>query len=448
VTLFWVIAALLVAVALAFLVTPLLRNRAASTGGATRAAANLTVFREQLAELDADLAAGSIDREQWEVARGDLQRGLLEAVDVPPAEANAPLKRSKAEAASGKRTKAAAVAVAPLERSKAAAIVVAIALPVIAVSLYLGLGNREGLEPVRQNAAQGAPHELTPEQINNMVARLAQKLESEPDNVEGWIMLARSYNALGRFAEAAAAYAKAEARFPQNAQLLADYADALAMAQGQRLEGKPEALIRRALEADGNNLKALALAGTAEFERNNFAKAIGYWERMLPLVPADSEMGNSVRGSIQEAREKLGGAPTPPTAVAQNKQDGASKSSTATAAAKAKSVSGTVKLAPALAARAAPEDTVFVLARPAQGARMPLAALRVKVKDLPLTFSFDDSMAMNPAAKISDFAEVVVAARVSKSGNVVPQRGDLEGVSKSLRPGTSGIVVQIANEIQ
>jgi cytochrome c-type biogenesis protein CcmH len=111
-------------------------------------------------------------------------------------------------------------------------------------------------------------------------------------------------------------------------------------------------------------------------------------------------------------------------------------------------VSGTVKLAPALAARAAPEDTVFVLARPAQGARMPLAALRVKVKDLPLTFSFDDSMAMNPAAKISDFAEVVVAARVSKSGNVVPQRGDLEGVSKSLRPGTSGIVVQIANEIQ
>ncbi len=424
-TLFWVIAALLVGVALAFLITPLVRNRAASGGSASRAAANLAVFRDQLAELDADLARGSIDREQWEVARGDLQRGLLEAVDVPSANASAPVKRSKA-----------------------AAIAVAVAVPLISVSLYLGLGNPQGLEPGKVSAAQGAPHELTPEQINSMVARLAQKLESEPDNAEGWIMLGRSYNALGRFAEAAAAYAKAEARFPTNAQLLADYADSLAMAQGQSLQGKPEALILRALQADGNNLKALALAGTAEFEKNDFAKAIEYWKRMLPLLPADSEMGNSVRASIQEAQEKQGGMPKSSTPMAQDKQPGAAKSSTATAAVKAKSVSGTVKLAAALAARAAPEDTVFVLARPAQGGRMPLAAVRVKVKDLPMTFSFDDSMAMNPSAKLSDFAEVVVAARVSKSGNVVPQRGDLEGVSKPLRPGTSGIVVQIANEIQ
>jgi cytochrome c-type biogenesis protein CcmH len=440
VTLFWVVAVLLVGLALAFLVTPLVRNRAASGRSATRAAANLGVFRDQLVELDADLAAGSIDREQWEAARGDLQRGLLEAVDMPLANAPAPVKRSKAAAI--------AAAGAPVKRSKATAIAVAVAVPLMSVSLYLGLGNRQGLEPGKQNAAQGAPHELTPEQINAMVARLAQKLESNPDDGEGWAMLARTYNALGRFGEAAAAYAKAEAKFPQNSALLADYADSLAMAQGQSLQGKPEALIRRALQADGNNLKALALAGTAEFEKNNFAKAIEYWGRMLPLLPADSEIGNSVRASIQEAQEKQGGMPKSSTLVAQNKQEGAPKSSTASTAAKAKSVSGTITLAPALAARAAPEDTVFVLARPAQGGRMPLAAVRVRVKDLPLTFSFDDSMAMNPSAKLSDFAEVVVAARVSKSGNVVPQRGDLEGVSKPVRPGASGIVVQIANEIQ
>jgi cytochrome c-type biogenesis protein CcmH len=427
-TLFWAIAALLVCLALAFLVTPLVRNRAASGGSATRAAANLAVFRDQLVELDADLAAGSIGHEQWEAARGDLQRGLLEAVDVPSASA-----------------------AAPVIRSKATAIVVALAVPLIAVPLYLELGNRQGLEPGKVSAAaQGAPHELTPEQINAMVARLAQKLASNPDDGEGWVMLARTYNALGRFDEAVAAYAKAEAKFPQNSALLADYADSLAMAQGQTLKGKPEALIQRALQIDGNNLKALALAGTAEFENNNFAKAIEYWGRMLPLLAADSEMGNSVRASIQEAQAKQGGMPKSSTQIAQNKQEGegAPKASPASDAAKAKGVSGTVKLAPALAARAAPEDTVFVLARPAQGGRMPLAAVRVKVKDLPLVFSFDDSMAMNPSAKISDFAEVVVAARVSKSGNVVPQRGDLEGVSKPLRPGTAGIVVQIANEIQ
>jgi len=120
----------------------------------------------------------------------------------------------------------------------------------------------------------------------------------------------------------------------------------------------------------------------------------------------------------------------------------------ATAAAKDARLSGTIKLASALAARAAPEDTVFVLARPAQGSRMPLAAVRVKVKDLPLKFSFDDSMAMSAGAKLSDFAEVVVAARVSKSGNVVPERGDLEGVSKPVRPGTTGMSVEIAKEIQ
>ncbi|HEY5291653.1 MAG TPA: c-type cytochrome biogenesis protein CcmI, partial [Burkholderiales bacterium] len=144
-TLFWVIAALLVCLALAFLLTPLVRNRVASGGGASRAAANLAVFRDQLAELDADLAAGSIDREQWEVARGDLQRGLLEAVDVPSASAPAPVKRSKA-----------------------AAIAVALAVPLISVSLYLGLGNPQGLEPPKQSAAQGAPHQLTREQIDTM----------------------------------------------------------------------------------------------------------------------------------------------------------------------------------------------------------------------------------------------------------------------------------------
>jgi len=426
-TMFWVYAALLTAAALAILVAPLVRGRARAGALVSRADSNLTVFRDQFAELDADLAAGTIGRDQWEAARNDLQRGLLEDAGT-----------------------AAVSAVPPVARSKAAAIVVAAAVPLISVSVYLMLGSPHGLEPATASAVQGAPHELSPGQIEAMVASLAQRLEANPDDVEGWVMLARTYGALGRFSEAAAAYAKAEARFPQNAQLLADYADSLAMAQGQTLQGKPEALIRRALQADGNNLKALALAGSAEFEKQDFAKAAEYWKRILPLLPADSEMGNSVRASIKEAEDKQGGAPRSSTAIAQAAPADKAKSTTApaTAAAKDARLSGTIKLAPALAARAAPEDTVFVLARPAQGSRMPLAAVRVKVKDLPLKFSFDDSMAMSAGAKLSDFAEVVVAARVSKSGNVVPERGDLEGVSKPVRPGTTGMSVEIAKEIQ
>lgn len=426
-TAFWVSAALLTVLALAFLVTPLARGRTRAGAPVSRVASNLTLFRDQLTELDADLAAGTIGREQWEAARGDLQRGLLDDAAAP-----------------------AAGAAAPVGRSKAAAIVVGIALPLISGLLYLGLGNRQALDPGRESIAQGAPHQLTPEQIESMVARLAKRLESNPDDAEGWVMLARTYNALGRYGDAASAYAKADVLFPNNAPLLADYADTLAMAQGQKLLGKPEALVQRALEADGNNLKALALAGTVEFEKSDFAKAIEYWQRMLPLLPADSETGNSVRASIQEAQDKLGGAPRSPAAIAQATQGGKAKSPAAPAKAAAKNahLSGTIKLAPALAARAAPEDTVFVLARPSKGSRMPLAAVRVKVKDLPLAFSFDDSMAMNPSAKLSDFAEVVVAARVSKSGNVVPQRGDLEGVSKPVHPGTAGMVLEISNEVQ
>ena len=411
-TLFWVYAALLTAVALAILVTPLVRNRTRTGPAVSREASNLTVFRDQLAELDADLAAGTIGQDQWEAARGDLQRGLLEDAAAP-----------------------AVAAVPAMTRSKAVTIGVAIAVPLIAVLAYLGLGNPQALDPAKVSTAQGAPHQLTGEQIESMVARLAERLEANPDDVEGWIMLARTYSAMGRHDEAAKAFAKAETRFPQNAQLLADYADSLAMTQGQTLVGKPEALVQRALKADGNNLKALALAGTVEFEKQNFAKAAEYWKRMLPLLPADSEKGNSVRASIKEAEDKAGAAPRSVVAIAPAATTGAR-------------LSGTIKLAPALAARAAPDDTVFVLARPAQGSRMPLAAVRVKVKDLPLAFSFDDSMAMSPEAKLSNFAQVVVAARVSKSGNVMPEAGDLEGVSKPVRPGTAGLSVEIAKEIR
>lgn len=426
-TLFWVYAALLTAVALAFLVTPLVRGRGKSAASVSRAASNLTIFRDQLADLDEDLAAGTIDREQWEAARGDLQRGLLEDTGAP-----------------------AAATAAPVRRSTALAIVLAVALPVIAVSAYLVVGSPQGLDPSKAGVAGGAPHALTQEQIESMVARLAEKLKANPDDPEGWAMLARSYSALGRFGDAAGAYAQADAKFTLNAQTLADYADSLAMSQGETLLGKPEELIQRALKADGSNLKALALAGTVEFEKQHFAKAAEYWKRILPLLPADSEMQNSVRASIKEAEDKEGGAPKSSKETAPAGQLAAAKPATAaaTVAAGKERVSGTITLAPALAARAAPDDTVFVLARPAQGSRMPLAAVRIKVKDLPLTFSFDDSMAMSPAAKLSDFSEVVVAARVSKSGNVMPQPGDLEGVSKPVHPGTKGMHVEIAKQIQ
>jgi cytochrome c-type biogenesis protein CcmH len=240
---------------------------------------------------------------------------------------------------------------------------------------------------------------------------------------------------LDRFAEAAVAYANAVKRSPPDAQLLADYADALAMAQGRRLEGEPERLIAQALKIDPKNIKALALAGTAAFERQDFKGAIAQWRRILDIVPPDSDMADSIRDSIADA-EKLAGVVRPQPAPAR------------AAASVPGSVSGIVQLAPALAARVAPGDTVFVFARAAEGPRVPLAVLRKQAGELPAAFTLDDTMAMAAGMKLSDHPRVVVGARISKSGNAVPQPGDYEGLSAPVKVGATGVTVVIANEIR
>lgn len=272
-----------------------------------------------------------------------------------------------------------------------------------------------------------------------IVEKLAARMRANPEDPEGWKILARSYAALGRFKEASEAYANATARSPGDAQLFADYADALAMAQGRSLEGEPEKLIARALAVDPRNVKALALAGTVAFNRKDYAKAVEYWERILAVVPPDSEFARGARANIAEARSLAGGtlAAQPPAAAAP-----------ASPAADATRVSGTVKLAPALAAKVEPNDTVFIFARAAEGPKMPLAILRRQASDLPVEFALDDSMAMTPQMKLSSFPLVVIGARVSKSANATPQPGDLEGLSAPIKAGANGVSVVIDSEVR
>ncbi len=273
-------------------------------------------------------------------------------------------------------------------------------------------------------------------QIESMVERLAERMKENPDDATGWAMLGRSYAVLNRFPEAAAAYANAVKRSPPDAQLLADYADALAMAQGRRLQGEPERLIAQALTIDPRNVKALALAGTVAFENKDFKGAIAHWRKILDVVPPDSDMADSIRDSIADA-EKLAGGPVKP------------QPAPARAAASAPgAVSGTVRLAPALAARVAPSDTVFVFARAVEGPRVPLAVTRKQVRELPAAFTLDDTMAMGAGMKLSDHNRVIVGARISKSGTPMPQPGDFEGLSAPVTVGATGIVLVIGNEVR
>jgi len=411
---FAMVAVVLTAIALAVLLRPLLSRRS-NPGDVERAAANLAILRDQVAELDADLRAGTLSEAQHREAKAELERRVLEEV--------------KAE-----RTASAA---GPAPRSgRLTAVAVALLVPVAAAALYWRLGSHDAFDPEKLAARADADgggdrHAISQQQLEQMVDRLAQKLAEKPDDPEGWSILARSYFVLQRFPDAAKAYEKVLQLAPGNADVLVDYADALAMSQGRDLAGKPIALVREALKIDPGNLKALAMAGTDAFNRKDYKDAVQYWERLEKALPAESPFADSVKSNLAEARE-LAGVKAPVASAAPR---------SLAAAPGPVAVKGTVTLAPGVAAKAAPGDTVFIFARAATGPRMPLAILKKQVKDLPATFTLDDSMAMSPDLKLSRFGEVVVGARVSKSANAAPQSGDLEGLSRPVKPGAEVAVV-------
>ena len=411
-TVFLIGAALLMVAALAFVLPPLLRKEQPADTHVQRDQLNLAVLRDQLRELETDLDDGLIEPLAYESARHELERRVAEEVQ-PQA---APQQRTQ-----GKRW---------------AAIAVGIAVPVLSISIYLMIGSPAGLDPAQQSAAnQENSHEVTAEQIEAMIAKLAQRLQNEPDNAEGWNMLARSYNALGRYDQSAQAYAQLVKLIPNDAGLLADYADTLAMAMNRSLQGEPEKIIERAIAIDGKNVKALALWGSAAYERKDYAAAVTRWQKILALVPADSDIARSTSGSIAEAQSMMGQG-----ALASAKPQ--TKEAAPVAAAGAK-VSGSVELDPALRADVADTDTVFIFARAAQGPRFPLAVLRKQVKDLPTSFVLDDSMSMMPDAKLSSVPMVVVGARISKTGSATPSAGDLEGVTEPVAPGAANLKIRI-----
>ena len=409
-TVFWIVAAGLVVLALSLLLPSLWRQRAATTVIADASQANLEILRAQLTQLDADLANGSLDAEQHRLARAEVTRRVLdeEAVIETPRVAGA---------------------------SRKTALSLALCVPVFALAGYAFLGNFEALSP---QAVAGSPEaEVTPAEITAMVDKLAERMKEKPDDPVGWTMLANAYSALQRFPEADAAYKKATALSPNNAQLLADHADVLAMIQGRSAAGEPLKLIEKALAIEPNNLKALALAGSAAFERKDYPAALGYWGKARKLAP-EGEFAQSLDASIAEIKQAAPGAvamglPAMPNAPAASASVGISSAA----------ITGTVSLAPALLARAKPTDTVFIFARAAEGPRMPLAIVKKQVSDLPFTFKLDDSTAMSPQMKLSNFADVVVGVRVSKSGQATPTAGDLTGQSASVKSSGAAVTLVI-----
>lgn len=391
-------ATVLVAVTLLLLLRPWKRGPKADA--ASLGDINAGIYRDQIAELDRDLAAGTLSAEDHAQARAELQRRLLEDAGATDA-------------------------VAAPRAMRTTAIALALSLPLAAAALYAALGTPAALDPLATRAPTG-------QDVEKMVADLAARMEKSPDP-RGFVVLARSYRAMGRLPEAQAAFERIGPALQENATLLAEYGDVLATRAMGNFDGKPMEVLKQALALEPENPMALSLAATAAYNRNDFAEAIARWEQLQKIVQPDSDDAKWLAEAIAKTREQVGAQAAP---AAKPAAKTAAKAAGAT-------ITGRVNLAPALAAQVQPGDTVFVFARSPEGPRMPLAVQRAKASELPLKFTLDDSSAMTPQFKLSSAKEVRIEARISRSGSATPAPGDLIGIGPVVKPGATGVAVTI-----
>lgn len=379
--------------------------------------ANLALLREQRTRLETELADGTLSQDEYTQAQNELARRVLQE--------SAPVERSGATA----------------QRS-VSGVVLLLAVPVLAVGLYAYLGEPDAVRYEAELAkSQG---DVSSEDLDAMVRQMAQQLESKPPgqavDAPAWEMLARAHASRQRYADADKAYQRALELTPDNPNLLADRADLLSLLQGQSADGEPMRLVNRALAIDPGHPKALALAGSAAYGRQDFVAAQTFWQRARQRAEPGSPFAQGLESSLQAAREGIASQPGGAALLAAQT---APRTDPAPAATPHPGVRGQVTLSPELQAKLAPGDTLFVFARAVQGPRMPLAVMRVPATATPVAFTLDDSQAMTPEHRISMHQQVVVEARISRAGQALPQSGDLQGSSGPVASNSAQLQIQI-----
>ncbi len=380
----------------------LLRERKPLTQ-ASQANANAKVYRDQISDLDREHESGHISDEEWQQSRDELSVRLLEdtaAIDDPAAKAEKPAVWT--------------------------AVVLAVAMPISAMGLYMWVGNPEALNPL----ALKSPDQVDQKDLAKLAQTLADRLQSQPDNLQGWVMLGRTYRTLENFDASLKAYDTA-LKMSADDDLQLERIEVMAMQRQGQFEGEPWRVIREILQKDPQHFGALLTAGSASYAEGKYADALKYWEQARKPLDANNPDLPGLENAIATVRDKLG-MPTKPVPSVSS----------------ALNVSGQISLSAALKAKVSPNDAVFVYATPANGDRMPLAIMKTTVSQLPLNFMLDDSTAMTPERKLSMAGEVLVKVRVSKSGNAMPQSGDLTGASEGpVKVGAKGLKIEIKDQI-
>jgi cytochrome c-type biogenesis protein CcmH len=414
ISLFWIAAVVCVVIAMAFVLPALLRTRSGA-GKAVRRDVNIAVYQDQMKEMEADRANGLLSDAQYQSAKRELEARLADDA-LTPDDAPEPGRVG----------------------SRRLGYTLGAVLPVAAFALYFWLGNPASLVAdaqtgTAQSAMAGAAGE---HDFMSMIRKVEERTQANPDDGEAWTMLAKSYAATEQWPKALQAYEKAAGLLPREASVLSGYAEALAITGNLALTGKPMELVRQALEIDPEDIKALELAGIHAFREGDFAQASAYLKRMHGLLPPESPYAQDILAAQQEA-ERLAqsgvpGLSAPPPAAADR---------TAPVAPGA-AIRGSVDIAPALKSGLADTDVLFLFARSGPGGP-PVAAIRASAGQLPLEFVLDDSTAMNPGNTLSQHKQVMLVARLSKSGNPMAQPGDLEGAVANVKVGATGVKIMI-----
>ena len=368
------------------------------THSTSRRQMNVSIYREELDKLEAERQSGLMDEQSYALAHAELRQRLFQDTNEED---------DKSFSKSPKIT----------------ILGILIFVLILSSGLYFVLGDATRV------AQKNAEKPVTQEAVERMVTEFAQKMEKDPQNLKGWVMLARSYRILGRNQEAEKAYARAGDFVNSDPQLLADYADVIATNTNGDFSGKPMQLINQALKLDPNNLLALWLSGSASFSTQNYKVAVQTWEKLNSLLPAQSDESRAIQASIAEAREK-GHLPASAPLVMSDK-----------------AVSGIVEVAADLQSKIKAGDILMVIARK-PGERMPVAVLKTDVTKFPMSFALNDALAMNPQMPISQLPEVSVEVRISKTGMAKAETGDLISKPKIVTVGTSKVRLLIDQAIQ
>jgi cytochrome c-type biogenesis protein CcmH len=388
----------------------LLRERKPLTQ-ASQASANAKVYRDQILDLDREHDSGHISDEEWQQSRDELSMRLLEdtsAADDPVAKTEKPAVWT--------------------------AVVLAVALPISAMGFYMWVGEPEALNPM----ALKSPDQVDQKDLAKLAETLADKLQSQPENLQGWVMLGRTYRTLENFDASIRAY-DAALKLSADDDLQLERIEVMAMQRQGNFDGEPWRVIRDILQKDPQHYGALLSAGSASYAERKYADALKYWEQARKPLEANHPDLPGLENAIATVRETMG---LPAKAASTGPSGGSA------AASSALNVSGQISLSAALKAKTSPNDAVFVYATPGNGDRMPLAIMKTTVSQLPLNFTLDDSTAMTPDRKLSTAGEVFIKVRVSKSGNAMPQSGDLTGGSEGpVKVGSKGLKIEIKDQM-